>query len=147
MHLLHSGLSIIFGHVMQHKRARDGVEAAVRKRKPLGKGHLKGDRKVLLAGLRGRALDHLRSCIDAGHGSGGGYPLGEGHRQLAGAASHIENPITGLQFKIISEHLAQPLTASAEQSIRQVVRTRPVNEAVMAVVHDLRGSLSKWRTR
>ena len=51
----------------------------------------------------------------------------------------IENPVTGLQFEIISEHLAQPLTASAEQSIRQVVRKRPVNEAVMAVVHYLRG--------
>ena len=51
MHLLHSGLSIIFGHVMQDKRARDGVEAAVRKRKPLGKSDLKGDRKFLLAGL------------------------------------------------------------------------------------------------
>ena len=66
MHLLYSGLLIIFGNVMQGKRAGDGVETGIGKGESLRESHLKGDRGLLLARSRGRTLDHFSGRIDAG---------------------------------------------------------------------------------
>ena len=140
MHLLHSGLLIIFGDVVQGKCAGDCVERGVRKGESLRVSHLKGDWNLLFACSGGRTLDHLWGRIDAGDRSRRCHSLGERHRQLAGAASHIENPITAVQSKIIGKGVAETLATSAEQTIRQVVRPGPVDEAVMAVIHQIRDS-------
>jgi hypothetical protein len=143
MHLLHGGLLIILGDVVQGQRAGDGVERGIGKGESLRESHLKSDWDLLLARSGGRTVDHLGSCIDTGDRSRRCDPPGERYRQPAGAASHIENPITGLHSKIIGKGLAEPLSTSAEQAVDQVVRAGPVNEAVMVVIHEKTGSLSK----
>jgi hypothetical protein len=137
-HLLHSGLLIIFGDVVQGQRASYGVERGIGKGESLRESHLKSGRNLLLARSGGRTFDHLGGCIDTGDRSGGCHTLGERHRQLAGAASHIENPITGVQSKIIGKGLAEAPATSAEQTVHQVVRPSPVDEAVMVVIHQIR---------
>ena len=139
VHLCNRGLSIIIGDVMQGKGAGNGVERIVGERKLLSIGHFEPRRYAVLARSRNGAVDHLGAGVNAVHRPARSYPLGEDRGEPARAAANIENMITRFQLQIISEPVAHPASASAEQPSPDVVNPGPVDEAVTAVVIGMTG--------
>jgi hypothetical protein len=115
VHLDNCSLLIILSYVVQGEGARHCVEAGVGERKPLRESGLKVCRQPMPACSRRCQLDHLSGRIDPIHRSGRGYSRGEHHRQAAAAAPHVENPITGSQLQIVSEHRPESRSAWPEQ--------------------------------
>jgi hypothetical protein len=134
VHLCNRSLSIIIGDVMQGKGAGNGVERIVGERKLLSISHFEPRRYAVLARSRNGTVDHLGAGVNAVHRPARSYPLGEDRGEPARAAANIENMITRFQLEIISEPVAHPASASAEQSSPDVVNPGPVDEAVTAVV-------------
>jgi hypothetical protein len=134
IHFLDCGPLIILSDVVQSERARDGVEARIRKREVLRESDLEPRRYSTLARLAAGTVDHLDCCINAVHGAGGSYPLREDEGEAARAAADIENPVTRPKLQIVGQHRAQTGSALAEQDVAQIVNTRPVDEPVAAVV-------------
>jgi hypothetical protein len=139
VHLCNRSLSIIIGDVMQGKSAGNGVERIVGERKLLGIGHFEPRRYALLARSRNGTIDHLRAGVNAIDRPARSYPLGEDRGEPARAAADIENMITRFELQIISEPVAHPASASAEQPSPDVVNPGPVDEAVTAVVIGMTG--------
>ena len=117
MHLLHSGLLIIFGDVVQASVQADGVERGIGKGSAAARKPPESDWDLAACALW---RSHVRSSRQLHrhrrHVPSGATRSANAHRQLAGAAPHIENPITGLHSKIIGKCLAEPLSTSAEQA-------------------------------
>jgi hypothetical protein len=134
VHLCNRSLSIIIGDVMQGKSAGNGVERIVGERKLLGIGHFEPRRYAVLSRSRNGTVDHLGAGVNTVDRPAWSYPLGEDCGEPARAAANIENMITRFELQIISEPVAHPASASAEQPSPDVVKPGPVDEAVMAVV-------------
>ena len=133
VHLCNRSLSFIIGDVMQGKGAGNGVERIVGERKLLRIGHFEPRRYAVLARSRNGTVDHLGTGVNAVHRPARSYPLGEDRGEPARAAANIENMITRRQLQIISEPIAHPASASAEQPSPDVVNPGPVDHAVTAV--------------
>jgi hypothetical protein len=134
VHLCNRSLSIIIGDVMQSKGAGNGVEPIVAERKLLSIGHFEPRRYAVLARSRNGTVDHLRAGVNAVYRPARSYPLGEDRGEPARPAANIENMIARFQLEIISEPVAHPASASAEQPSPEVVHPGPVDEAVTAVM-------------
>lgn len=133
IHLRNGGPSIILGDVMQGEGAGNSVERIVGERKLLCIGDLEAGLNAVLARSCSGTADHLWTRVNAIGRPARSYPLSENRGKPAGAAANIENMITRRQLQIISEPIAHPASASAEQPSPDVVNPGPVDHAVTAV--------------
>jgi hypothetical protein len=141
IHFLDCGPLIILSDVVQSERARDGVEARIRKREVLRVSDLETRRYSTLACPAAGTVDHLDCCINAVHGACGSYPLREDEDKAARAAADIEDPVTGQKLQIVGQHRAQTFSSPPKQAVAQVINTRPVDEPVAAVVMGTAGGV------
>lgn len=146
VHLSDGSWLVILGHVVQSEDARDRVEDLIGERKILRERDLEGRGHSPPARLAAGAVDHLGCCIDAIDRAGGCHPLGEENRKAARATAHIEDAVPWLELKIFSQHGAEALPATAEQPDPEVVKARPADEPVAAVVTGMAGGVGHWHS-
>lgn len=71
IHLLDRSTLIIFSHMVQSERAREGIESGIRERQLLREGDLETDRYSVILRSGGGELDHFWRRIDAMDGAAG----------------------------------------------------------------------------
>ena len=146
VHRFDSGVLLVLSHVVQSEGARDRVEGGVREREVLRARDLERCRYSAPARPAAGAIDHLNCRINAVDRAGGCHPFGEDDRKATRAAAHVQDPIAGLELKIVGQRGAEALPASAEHPRPEVVDTRPADEPVVAVVMGMGGGVGHWHS-
>ena len=146
VHLCDGGRLVVLSDVVQSEGAGHRVEGVVREREVLRERDLEPRRHAALARQAAGTVDHLCCCINAIDRAGGCHPIGEDDRKATRPAARIEDPIAGLELKIIGQHRVEALTAPAEQPDPEVVKTRPADEPVVAVVMGTACGVGHWHS-